>query len=228
MYRPPNPVIEHRLTRAFPGEELRGLARKTGLVKRRRKLNAVALFWALILGFAIGEDRSIEAFRQSYLQFLGGELTLTYASFHGWFAAALTAFLREVLDHALEDLSHSTDRFDGRLDRFRDVLIPDTTVVTLYQSLIDNYPGSSNDHAGAKLHILESVSTGLPTQLSITDARTHESTQLSTGRWLAGALLLYDQGFFDYRTMDLDRRERRLVRDEAQAEREPADRRGTP
>ena len=31
----------------------------------------------------------------------------------------------------------------------------------------------------------------------------HESTELSTGGWIAGALLIYDQGYFDYRTMDL-------------------------
>lgn len=203
VYYPPASVIEHRLTRVFPAERLRALARKTGLVERRRKLDAAALFWALTLGFAVGEDRSIEALRQSYLQFVGGEFDLTYASFHGWFVASLTAFLREVLDQSIEDLACSNDRLHGRLNRFRDVLIPDTTVVTLYQSLIGDFSGYGDDHAGAKLHVVESVSTGLPTQFSITDARTHESTQLSTGRWLAGALLLYDQGFFDYRTMDL-------------------------
>ena len=89
------------------------------------------------------------------------------------------------------------------MDRFHDVLIPDTTVVTLYRSLIETFPGYGDDHAGSKLHVVESVSTGLPRQFSITDAQTHESTQLSTGQWLAGSLLLYDQGFFDYRTMDL-------------------------
>ncbi|ELY99942.1 IS4 family transposase [Natrialba aegyptia] len=203
VYRPPDSVIEHRLTRAFPAERLRALARATGLVERRRKLDAAALFWALTLGFAVGGDRSIEAFRQSYLQCVGGELSLTYAPFHGWFAESLTAFLREVLDHALGDLSQSTDCLDGRFARFRDVLIPDTTVVALYQSLIESFPGYGDDHAGAKLHVVESVSTGLPTQFSITDARTHESTRLSTGQWLTGSLLLYDQGFFDYRTMDL-------------------------
>jgi hypothetical protein len=202
VYRPPDSVIEQRLTGVFPAERLRELAHTTGLVERRRKLDAAALFWALTLGFAVGEDRSLEAFRQSYLQFVGGELALTYPSFHGWFTASLTAFLREVLVYDLEDLSFSSDRLDGRFACFRDVLIPDMTAVTLYRSLTDVYPGYADDHAGAKLHIIESVSTGLPTQFSITDARTHESTQLSTGQWLAGSLLLYDQGFFDYRTMD--------------------------
>lgn len=76
-------MIEHRLTRAFPVDRLRQLARTTGLVERRRKLDAAALFWALTLGFAVGEDRSIEALRQSHLQFGGDEFTLTYTSFHG-------------------------------------------------------------------------------------------------------------------------------------------------
>lgn len=106
VYRPPNSVIARRLGRVFPAERLRKLARSTGLVERRRKLDAAALFWALTLGFAVGEDRSLEALRQSYLQIIGGELTLTYASFRGWFAASLIAFLREVLDQPSK-ISHS-------------------------------------------------------------------------------------------------------------------------
>lgn len=166
VYRLPDSIIERRLTRVFPAERLHKLARTTELIERQRKFDAPALFWALTLGFAVGEDRSLEALRQSYLQFIGGEFSLTYPSFHGWFAAPLTVFLREVLDLALNDLSQSTDRFDGRLARFRDVLIPDTTVVTLYRSLTDDFSGYGDDHAGAKLHVIESVATGLPTQFS--------------------------------------------------------------
>ena len=138
MYRPPEPIIEFRLSRAFPAKRLCQLARTSGLVERRRKLDAAALFWALTLGFAV-DDRSIEALRQSYLRCVGGELTLTYASCHGWFGAPLTAFLHEVLAHAFDDISQSNPHFDGRLARFHDVLIPDTTVVTLYRSLIGSF-----------------------------------------------------------------------------------------
>jgi hypothetical protein len=173
-YRPPDTVIEHRLRRAFPEERLRTLARQTGFVERQRKRDTAALFWALILGFATDADRSIEPFRQSYLQVRWWRTYPEYASFHGWFGASLTAFLREGLNHALENLLHPTDRFDGRLERFRDVLVPDATIVTLYQSLKDLFPGSGDGHAGAKSHVVKSVSTGLPMQLSITDARTHE------------------------------------------------------
>ena len=59
MYLPPDSVIEDRLIRTFPEEELRGLARATDLVQRKGgKLDAAALFFALALGFAVDEDRS--------------------------------------------------------------------------------------------------------------------------------------------------------------------------
>ena len=48
-------MIEHRLTRVFPAERLRELARTTDLVERQRNLDAAALFWALALGFATGK-----------------------------------------------------------------------------------------------------------------------------------------------------------------------------
>lgn len=44
----------------------------SGLVERQRKLDAATLFWTLVLGFAVGDDRSIDA-----LQFVGGEFACT-------------------------------------------------------------------------------------------------------------------------------------------------------
>ena len=55
------------------------------------------------------------------------------------------------------------------------------TVITLYQSLFETSPGYDDDHAGAKLHVVEAVSSGLSAEFSITDAWTHEFTQLFTG-----------------------------------------------
>jgi hypothetical protein len=47
VYRPPDSVIEQRLTRIFPAERLRALARVTGLVDRRRQLDTAALSFRL-------------------------------------------------------------------------------------------------------------------------------------------------------------------------------------
>ncbi|MFC6764815.1 IS4 family transposase [Natrinema soli] len=202
MTLPPDSVIEERLVKTFPNTRLRELARATGLVQRDGgKLEADALFWSLTLGFVTGHYRTLEEFRQEYIDTFGG--TLRYSSFHDWFTEALCAFLREVLKDALEDLEAEEDRLQGRFDQFREVFLIDMTVITLYQSLLGVFPGYGDDHAGAKLHVVEAVSTGLPADFTITDARTHESTQLSTGPWVENALLLFDQAYFDYRTMDL-------------------------
>jgi IS4 transposase len=202
MQLPPDSVIEERLVKTFPNTRLRELARTTGLIQREGgKLKADALFWALAIGFLSGNYRTIEEFRQEYIDTFGG--SLEYSSFHDWFTPALCEFLREVLKHALEDLEHENDRLQGRFEQFREVFIADMTVITLYQSLFETFPGYGDDHAGAKLHVVEAVSSGLPTEFSITDARTHEFTELSTGPWVENALLLFDQAYFDYRTMDL-------------------------
>ena len=202
MKLPPDSVIEERLVKTFPNSRLRELARATGLIQREGgKLKADALFWALAIGFLSGNYRTIEEFRQEYIDAFGG--SLEYSSFHDWFTPALCEFLREVLKHALEDLEHENDRLQGRFEQFREVFIADMTVITLYQSLFETFPGYGDDHAGAKLHVVEAVSRGLPAEFSITDARTHEFTELSTGPWVENALLLFDQAYFDYRTMDL-------------------------
>lgn len=202
MELPPDSVIEERLVNAFPNTRLRELARATGLIQREGgKLEADALFWALAIGFLSGNYRTIEEFRQEYIDTFGS--SLRYSSFHEWFTPALCEFLREVLKAALEDLDHESDHLQGRFEQFREVFIVDMTVITLYQSVFETFPGYGDDHAGAKLHVVEAVSTGLPTEFSVTDARTHESTQLSTGSWLEKSLLLFDQAYFDYRTMDL-------------------------
>ena len=96
--------------RVFPEERLRELARRTGLVERRRKLDAAALFWALTLGFAVGKHRSIEALRQSYLQFVGGEFSLAYASFHGWFRRNQAVSRRAAQFHELSSLNLVEER----------------------------------------------------------------------------------------------------------------------
>lgn len=77
------------------------------------------------------------------------------------------------------------------------------TVITLYQDLLGVFPGFGDEHAAAKLHVVQSVSTGLPDQFTITDGLTHEITQFATGPWVEGSLLLFDQAYFKYRTMDL-------------------------
>ena len=179
-YSPPDSVIVGRIQRAFPSDELRERARATSLVQRERKFDVVALFYTLSFGFAAGSDRSLQAFLERYVEMADCD-ELSYASFHEWFEPTFVALLREILDDAIENLDTGRTDLNGRLDRFRDVLIADGTIVNLYEDATDVYTATGEDQAGLKLHLTESLSTGLPTRFQTTDAKTQERSQLPTG-----------------------------------------------
>ena len=200
-YSPPDSVIVSRIQRTFPSDELRERARATSLVERERKFDVVALFYTLSFGFAAGSDRSIQAFLERYVEMADCD-ELSYAAFHGWFEPTFVALLREILDDAIENLDTGRTDLNGRLERFRDVLIADATIVSLYQDARDVYAATGEDQAGLKLHLTESLSTGLPTRVHTTDAKTQERSQLPTGEWVAGALILLDLGFYDFWLFD--------------------------
>ncbi|MDL0118735.1 IS4 family transposase [Halobacterium salinarum] len=200
-YSPPDSVIVERIQRAFPSDELRERARATSLVERERKFDIVALFYTLSFGFAAGSDRSLQAFLERYVEMADCD-ELSYAAFHDWFEPGFVALLREILDDAIENLDTGRADLNGRLERFRDVLIADATIVSLYQDAADIYTATGDDQAELKLHLTESLSTGLPTRFRTTDGATHERSQLPTGEWVADALILLDLGFYDFWLFD--------------------------
>jgi putative transposase len=51
--------IREVLCKMFPAVRLRRLARARGVVVRQRKVDIVALFWTVVLGFAVGEERTL-------------------------------------------------------------------------------------------------------------------------------------------------------------------------
>ena len=198
-YSPPGSVVVERIKRTFLPDELRDRGR--ALVERERKFDFVALFYTLSLGFAAGSDRSIQAFLERYVETAECD-ELAYTSFTNWFSPALVATLREILDDAIGDLDPGRNDLRGRLEHFRDVLIADATFISLYQDAADVYTATGDDQAGLKLHLTESLSSGLPTRFQTTDGKTHERSQLPTGEWVADALILFDLGFYDFWLLD--------------------------
>jgi len=201
VYSPPDSVVVDRIQRAFPSDELRERARATNLIERERKFDIVALFYTLTFGFAAGSDRSLQAFLERYVEMADCD-QLSYAAFHDWFEPGFVALLREILDDAIENLDTGRTDLNGRLERFRDVLIADATIVSLYQDAADVYAATGKDQAELKLHLTESFSTGLPTRFRTTNGTTHERSQLPTGEWVADALILLDLGFYDFWLFD--------------------------
>ena len=58
--------VEGALCHLFPSPWLKEQARQTGMVKRERKINPVAFFWTLLLGFGIGKERDLASLRRAY------------------------------------------------------------------------------------------------------------------------------------------------------------------
>jgi len=198
-YTPPDSVVVERIKRTFPRDELRDRGR--ALVDRQRKFDFVALFYTLVFGFAAGSDRSLQAFLERYVE-MSDCGTLCYLSFHEWFTPAFVAQLREILDEAIENLDPDRNELRGRLHRFRDVIIADDTFIQLYKDAGDAFAGYRDEYPGAKLHVTESLSTGVPTQLRLTDGKEDERSQLPTGEWVADKLLLFDLGYYSFWLFD--------------------------
>lgn len=64
-------TIEASLRELFPEGYLREQAEKTHVIQRERKVDIVALFWTLVLGFGIGKDRKIADLRRGYIAATG-------------------------------------------------------------------------------------------------------------------------------------------------------------
>ena len=78
------------------------------------------------------------------------------------------------------------------------MLIPDATICTLSPESVDDFPGFGDDHAGAKLHVVESLASVAPYLESITSARTQETTQFEIDEWVEDSLTMFDLGYLDY------------------------------
>ena len=95
------------------------------------------------------------------------------------------------------------DTVDADIDRFRDVMIADGTVLRLHELLSEEYKSRHEEQAGAKLHLLHNVTDQTVEHFSVTDEKTHDSTLFNTGSWLEGRLAIFDLAYFKYRRFAL-------------------------
>ena len=58
--------IRETLTSLLPKAEIERLARESGAMRRRRKVDPSAMFWCVVLGFGTGSERTLAGLRRSY------------------------------------------------------------------------------------------------------------------------------------------------------------------
>jgi len=189
-----------RLTTLFPSEFLEEHAEELGVVERESKLQIPVLVWALVFGFAAGESRTLAGCRRSYNS--TADEMISPGGFYHRLTPSLAEYLRDLVEAALDEVA-IPDAIDAGIDRFRDVMIADGTVLRLHEFLSDEFEACHEEQAGARHHLLHNATDETIEQIDVTDKKTHDSTLFKTESWLQGRLVLFDRAYFKYRRFAL-------------------------
>ncbi len=192
-------IIERLLCEMFSREFLEDLAKETGLVKRERKIYPVIMFWVLTFSFGVRLQRSLASLKRSYEK--ESEQTLSDSSWYYRFTPELVAFLKACVIHAIEHLAQEQNRvLNERLNRFEDVLIQDSTIVRLHESLSKKWPAarSKKTAAGVKIGVLVSAVADGPKRVALYPERTNDLKTLRIGPWIKDRIILLDLGYYKY------------------------------
>ena len=194
--------VRETLTTLLPKAEIERLAHENGAVRRRRKVDASAMLWSVLLGFGTGREGTLAGLRRSYERVTGR--SLVPSSFYDGFSEELARMFRAVLRELMTKLASSEVRYTGVLERFADVLVADATVVKLHRLLARRFPGTrkNSSPAAAKLHVVMSVTGGGAHKVKVTGERANDHRTLRMGPWVQGRLLLFDLCYFRYQLFD--------------------------
>ncbi|NQE52129.1 hypothetical protein C5S29_00950 [ANME-1 cluster archaeon GoMg3.2] len=128
-----DPTVQ-AIVEMFPEDFLRNTARETGVVERERKIDVVILFWVTTLGFGVRFLSTIRGLKRKYEE--KAKTTLSISSFYDRFTPEMVDFLRKCVLHAIEFQAQQTGRvLDDKLKRFKDLVIQDSTIIRLHESL---------------------------------------------------------------------------------------------
>lgn len=182
------------LSADLPAEFLQTLAKKTGFAERIKKIQPGLFFWNLVLGFGASMQKTLAALQRRYSTISAKKLAPS--TFFERFNDRLLVFLEAILQHLLLNTVRS-ELPRKILSSFKDVLIIDSTIVRLLDSLAAFFPGAGMP-AGVKISTILSVATDNLYRMTIYAGKRAEVKTLRLGKWVKDHLLLFDLGYFKY------------------------------
>ena len=194
--------IRETLTSFLPPTRLEALARESGMMRRRRKVDPMAMVWTLTLGFGAGGERSLAGLRRVYQRTTG--VSVVPSTFYDRFTPGLVRLLRSIVGELCEGVAQHEPSHRGVLAKFADVVVADATVIKLHRLLAKRYAGTrtNSQPAAAKLHLVMSVKGQGVNRVKVTGERANDHRTLRIGPWVRDRLLLFDLGFFRYQMFD--------------------------
>ena len=198
MARPPSVPVREALRKTFTASMIRMLAKASGAFVRLRKIDPVALFWTLVLGFGAGRVRTIAGLRRAYEKETG--TTLVPSVFYDRFNAGLVKMMTMAVEEGLKLFAGVPPALQGPLAAFKAIVLTDSTVVRLNDLLKSDYPACRTNHtlAALKLHAVISVMGKGDNSIKVTPERRHDGPVFRVGPWIRDKLLLFDLGYFRF------------------------------
>ena len=187
-----------KLSDCLPASFIEEQAKKAGFILREKKIRASLFFWNLILGFGASMQKSLAALKKRYC-IIAAE-SLAPSAFFERFTPNLVVFLEAILQHLLETTVRSAIPRKV-LEKFKDVLIIDGTIVRLLDILAKIFPGAGMP-AGVKITTVISVATCNLYRMAIHMGKKADVKTLKLGKWVADNLLLFDMGYFKFAVFD--------------------------
>ena len=143
-------IVEQELTKMFESKWIRDTAKESGLIERERKIDPLIMFWTLGIGYGSQLYRTLTELKREYE--VRGNVSISDSSWHDRFSPELVKFLRECVIHGIKHISQEPSRILGkRLASFRDVMIQDSTIIRLHESLADKWPATRSKKVAAWL-----------------------------------------------------------------------------
>jgi len=113
----------------------------------------------------------------------------------------LVTFLRTCVTHAIEHLAKEQNQLlNEKLSQFQDILIQDSTIIRLHESLSKKWPATRTRKAaaGVKVGLLVSAVSNGPKTVGLYAENTNELKTLRIGPWVKDRILLIDLGFYKH------------------------------
>jgi len=192
-------IVEKTLNEMFSPEWLRQTAKETKMIKRERKVDAVVMFWVMVLSFGVRLQRTLASLKREYEK--EDKTHLSDGSWYERFTPELVLFLKTCVSHGIEMMSKQSNRkLNDKLKKFNDVFIVDSTIVRLHKSFAKVWPAARTRKvaAGVKVGMLISAVSDGPKRVIIRGERTNELKTLRIGPWIKNCVLLIDLGFYKH------------------------------
>lgn len=177
-------------------ERVQELVSEHAVVKRQRYFDPYLLLCILVLGFKQSSDKTLSSLCRLYAQ--EAPKALSDSSFRERFTPELEACFQALFLDLSQKILAMQNLQQALLAKFKEILVSDSTILTLNDSLARLFPGVASP-AAAKLHMVMSVNQCSPSAVKICAGTRSDQRLWVIDKTVKNKLLLMDLGYASMR-----------------------------